>query len=117
MDEHVTKMEKQTEIFLNNLHRNFKFVCNNKTIREGKLILFNFNDFHYTFTLDLSGSKKQFKLPMAFTVMETLSSLRLDYTINTLCYSMDDFEFNCKMIKPVGSKNNLYDNVVEMIFA
>lgn len=115
MDGHVIKMEKQTEIFLNNLHRNFKFVCNNKTIREGKLILFNFNDFHYTFTLDLSGSKKQFKLPMAFSVTETLSSLKLDYSIDTLCCGMENFIFECKMIQPF-EKNNLYDNTVEMVF-
>jgi hypothetical protein len=116
MDEYVTTMNNQTDIFLNNLHRNFKFVCNNKTIREGKLILFNFNDFHYSFTLDLSGNKKQFKLPMAFTVTEGVSSLKLDYTLNTLCHGIEDFVFNCKMIKPIESKNAFYDNVVEMIF-
>lgn len=108
-------MENQTEIFLNNLHRNFKFVCNNKTLKEGKLILFNFNDFYYSFTLDLSGSKKHFKLPMAFSISQTLSSIRLDYTIDSLCHNMEDFVFTCKMIKP-KMKNNLYDGVVEMVF-
>ena len=34
------------DIFLDNLHRNLRFVCNNKTIKEGKLILFNFSDFY-----------------------------------------------------------------------
>lgn len=103
------------DIFLNNLHRNFKFVCNNKTIKEGKLILFNFNDFYYSFTLDVSGNMKHFKLPMAYSVISTLSSIRLDYTIKTLCHNIYDFEFLCKSIKP-KSKSHLYDNIVEMIF-
>ena len=115
MDEYVNFMVDQSEIFLNNLHRNFKFTCNNKTLKEGKLILFNLSDFYYSFTLDLSGSKKHFKLPMAFSISQTLSSIRLDYTINSLCHNMEDFVFNCKMIKP-KMKNNLYDGVVEMIF-
>ena len=103
------------EIFLDNLHRNLRFICNNKTIKEGKLILFNFSDFYYSFTLDVSGTMKYYKLPMAFSVTDNLSSIRLDYTIKKLCYSIDEFEFSCKMIKP-KSKNALYDNVVDVVF-
>jgi hypothetical protein len=105
----------QSEIFLNNLHRNFKFICNNKVLKEGKLILFNFNDFYYSFTLDVSGSKKQYKLPMAFNVTECLSSIRLDYTINTLCHGIDEYIYHCDKI-PQPFKSNLYDNVLEMVF-
>jgi hypothetical protein len=115
MDEYVTTMNNQTDIFLNNLHKNFKFVCNNKTLKEGKFILFNYKDFYYSFTLDVSGSKKQFKLPMAFSVNETLSSIKLDYTLKTLSHGITDFEFTCKMIQP-KMKNNLYDNFVEIVF-
>lgn len=103
------------DVFLNNLHRNFKFVCNNKTIKEGKLILFNFNDFYYSFTLEVSGNMKHFKLPMAYSVNSTLSSIRLDYTIKTLCHNIYDFELLCKTIEP-KSKSYLYDNIVEMVF-
>lgn len=108
-------MNENYDIFLNNLHRNFRFICNGKTIREGKLILFNLNDFYYSFTLDVSGNHKNFKLPMAFTVTDNLSSIRLDYTIKTLCFGIDEFEFSCKMIKP-KSKNMLYDNFVDVVF-
>lgn len=108
-------MAHQNDIFLDNLHRSFRFVCNNKTIKEGKLILFNFNDFYYSFTLDVSGNKKQYKLPMAFSVTQSISSIRLDYTINTLCSNMDEYIMPCKMIKPV-LKSNIYNNVVEMVF-
>lgn len=108
-------MDEHNDIFLNNLHQNFRFICNNKTIKEGRMILFNMNDFYYSFTLDLSGNKKNFKLPMAFTVVQTVSSIRLDYTIKTLCHNIGDFDMHCRMIKP-KMKNNIYDNVVEMIF-
>ena len=108
-------MNNNDDIFLDNLHRNFRFVCNGKVLKEGKLILFNFNDFYYSFTLDVSGNKKHFKLPMAFSITSNLSSIRLDYTIKTLCYNIDEFEFSCKMIKP-KSKNTLYDNVVDVVF-
>jgi hypothetical protein len=108
-------MNNNDEIFLDNLHRNFRFMCNGKVLKEGKLILFNFNDFYYSFTLDVSGNKKHFKLPMAFSITSNLSSIRLDYTIKTLCYNIDEFEFPCKMIKP-KSKNALYDNVVDVVF-
>jgi hypothetical protein len=108
-------MGNENDIFLNNLHRSFKIVCNNKTLKEGKLILFNMSDFYYTFTLDLSGVKKHLKLPMAFSVTQSLSSIKLDYRIKTLCFEIDDFVFNCQMIK-LKTKNNLYDNIVEMIF-
>lgn len=108
-------MENKNDIFLNNLHRSFKIICNNKTLKEGKLILFNAGDFYYTFTFDLSGVKKHLKLPMAFSITETLSSIRLDYRIETLCFGIDDFILNCQTIKP-KMKNNLYNNIVEMIF-
>jgi hypothetical protein len=108
-------MAYQNDIFLDNLHRSFRFVCNNKTIKEGKLVLFNFNDFYYSFTLDVSGNKKQYKLPMAFSVTQSISSIRLDYTINALCSNMDEYIMPCKMIKPV-LKSNIYNSVVEMVF-
>jgi len=114
MDEYVS-MNDQNDIFLNNLHRNFKFVCNNKTIKEGRLILFNLSDFYYSFTLDLSGSKKNFKLPMAFTVVQTVSSIRLDYTVKTLCYGIEDMIIDCRMIEP-KMRNSFYDNFIEMVF-
>ena len=90
-------MAYQNDIFLDNLHRSFRFVCN------------------YSFTLDVAGNKKQYKLPMAFSVTQSVSSIKLDYTINTLCSNMDDYIMPCKMIKPV-LKSNIYNNVVEMIF-
>jgi hypothetical protein len=102
-------------IFLDNLHKTLRFVCNKKVLKEGKLILFNYNDFYYSFTLDVSGSTKHFKLPMAFSVTDNVSSIRLDYTIDTLCNSIDHLAFSCKMMKP-KSKNNLYDNVVDVVF-
>jgi hypothetical protein len=105
----------ENDIFLNNLHRRFKIICNNKTLKEGKLILFNVSDFYYTFTFELSGAKKHLKLPMAFSITQSVSSIRLDYRIKTLCFGIDDIMFNCQMIKP-KMKNNLYDNIVEMIF-
>jgi hypothetical protein len=114
MDEFII-MDNKNEIFLDNLHRTLRFVCNNKTIKEGKLILFNFNDFYYSFTLDVSGVKKHFKLPMAYSITDCTSAIHLDYTLKTLCYGIDDFEFSCRMIKP-KSKNNLYDNVVDVVF-
>lgn len=108
-------MKDSNEIFLDNLHRNLRFVCNNKILKEGKLILFNFGDFYYSFTLDVLGVKKQFKLPMAYSITHCTSAIHLDYTIKTLCCGIDDFEFSCKMIKP-KSKNNLYDNIVDVVF-
>lgn len=108
-------MSDNEKVFLDNLHRNFKFVCNSKTLKEGKLILFNTNDFYYSFVLDVSGNKKQFKLPMPFSVSKTVSSIRLDYTVKTLCHGLDDFEFSCRLIKP-KSKNNIYDNVLDVVF-
>lgn len=108
-------MNDNYDIFLNNLHKNFKFVCNNKVLKEGKMILFNFDNFYYSFTLDVSGNKKNFKMPMAFSVTDNLSSIKLDYRIKTLCYSIDEFEFSCRLLKP-KSKSTFYDSVVEMVF-
>lgn len=103
------------KIFLDNLHRNFKFICNNKTIKEGKLILFNLTDFYYSFTLDVSGNMKHFKLPMPYSVIDNLSSIKLDYRIKTLCHNIYDFELLCRTIEP-KSKSYLYDNIVEVVF-
>jgi hypothetical protein len=104
------------DIFLNNLHRNFKFICGGKTIKEGKLILFNLNDFYYSFTLDVSGNMKNFKIPMAFSVMDNLSSISLDYRIKTLCQNVYDFEIYSRTIEH-KSKTCFYDNIVEIVFA
>jgi hypothetical protein len=108
-------MNDDNAIFLNNLHRNFKFISNGKTIKEGKLILFNLNDFYYSFTLDVSGNMKNFKMPMAFSVTDNLSSIRLDYKIKTLCHNIYDFEIYSRTIEP-KSKTYFYDNIVEMVF-
>lgn len=76
--------------FLPFFQKDISIVLENKTLRQGKLLLFSIKDFYLHFTLLTNNNTKVFELPYPFfTFTEPSSSyiLVLDYSLK--CFTRD----------------------------
>lgn len=76
-------------IFNNFLQRNITFLVDGKSIKKGKLVLFNVKDFHLIFVLNVGNDQKKYEVPYPFAVNMEESKLVLDYTLDTLSQNND----------------------------
>jgi N-glycosylase/DNA lyase len=70
------------------LQHNVQFICNNKVIKKGKLLLFAMKSFYLTFTItNDKGEPKTFEIPYPFKI-DTIGdsiNLTLDYELILSC--------------------------------
>ena len=59
--------------------------CNNKILRQGKILLVSQKDFYITLTLEIKGQMKKYEIPYPFKIEKTKDLITFDYTIDTLC--------------------------------
>ena len=67
------------------LQKSITLVCNNKTLRQGKLLLVSKKDFYITFTMLIKGVTKKYEIPYPYDIIEEEGSIIFDYTNDTLC--------------------------------
>lgn len=72
------------------LQRNTTFLIDNKSIKKGKLVLFNVKDFYLIFHLKSGNDQKKYELPYPFKVYMEEGKIVLDYTIDTLSQNNDN---------------------------
>ena len=106
------------DIFLPFFQKEIAIVLDNKTLRQGKLLLFNIKDFYLHFTLLINDNKKCFEMPYPFSMYkESISStsLILDYKLNTFTKNMPEIE-NCVRVLYKKEKHMKYfDNFVKIV--
>ena len=94
------------------LLRNITIKCNNKTLKSGKLKLFNFKQFFVK--LHLENVKKEvrvFEIPYPYTIKSDNNILTLNYHISSL-YGASNYTFmKIKMLKS-DTTSKMYNNVV-----
>ena len=66
------------------LQKQINFVVENKSIKKGRLVLFNVKDFHLIFILKINNEQKRYEIPYPFNVYFEDKKIVLDYTINSL---------------------------------
>lgn len=105
------------ELFLSFLQKEISIVLENKTIKQGKLLLFCVKDFYLNFTLLSNSVIKTFELPYPFfTKMESISSanLLLDYKTNTLFRTAPTIKNNI-LFASKDKHMKFYNNIVKII--
>lgn len=71
------------------LQKQINFVVENKSIKKGRLVLFNVKDFHLIFILKINNEQKRYEIPYPFNVYHEGKKIVLDYTIDALSQKND----------------------------
>jgi hypothetical protein len=90
----------------------------NKSLRQGKLLLFSIKDFYLHFTLLINENKKCFEIPYPFSMYKesvSSSSLILDYKINTFTNNMPEIEDCVKILFKKEKHMKYFDNIVKIV--
>ena len=89
-------------------------MCNNKIIRQGRLLLVSQKDFYITFTILIKGQTKKYDVPYPFNIEKTSGQILFDYRIETLCSKNPkntEFVLN---LAAAYSPNKFFNNVIEI---
>ena len=75
------------------LQKNIKFTCDDKTVKQGKLLFYCSKDFFCAFTLidDTKAIKKiVYEIPYPFNFHQNANSVTFNYSISSFCNSSID---------------------------
>jgi len=105
-------IEKTEDAIKYALQKNVSFVIDNKTIREGRLILYNVKDFYIVFNLITSKNiSKTYELPLPFIVERYADKIIFDYSLKNIVKGNNIIEYLIKTTyNKIGKKSRLYDN-------
>jgi hypothetical protein len=107
------------ELFLPFFQKNISIIIDNKTLRQGRLLLFSIKDFYLHFTLLNDKVTKTFELPYPFgTYMENLTSkiLLLDYKLKTFTKGLPNIDEKTKTLFLKKEKHmKFFDSYVKII--
>lgn len=94
------------------LQKNVCFDMNNKTLREGKLVIYNIKDFYISFTLiTKKDQQKVYELPVPFESYRTGTDLIFDYSLPHITKNSTRVEYLLTSLKnKIGKKCKFYNN-------
>lgn len=97
------------------LQKTLTFTINDTIYKQGKLLLFKYNNYHIEFTLsDKSKKQKKIEIPIPYDVELTSNNiLYFDYKLKTLSHKNDKVLKLLKLIQRKG-KSKFYDNIMEI---
>lgn len=106
------------EKFLPFFQKNISIVLDNKTLRQGRLLLFCIKDFYLHFTISCNGTTKTFELPYPFrTYTDAISSnvLILDYKINSFTQDLGNITDKAKLLYNKEKHMKFFNNVIKIV--
>lgn len=91
------------------LQKNVVFNIGTKTIRRGKLLLFNIDGYYIKFTIRTpKGVNKTYDAPYPYEITPGVNSVKLSYMLQDFCRGNTVKEEFLRQQTPVGN-NKLYD--------
>lgn len=105
MEDHLKKIDYILKLYL---QRDISLAVNNKIVRTGKFILYNFHDFHLELDIIYNNKIKKTMVPIPFDIEHYRedSLLYFDYRVKTL--------FNKLVVR--NKENKYYNNILEIQF-
>ena len=106
------------EKFLPFFQKNISIVLDNKTLRQGRLLLFSIKDFYLHFTLSCNNITKTFELPYPFrTYTDSISSniLILDYKMISFTQDLNDILEKAKPLFNKDKHMKFFNNVIKIV--
>lgn len=105
-------MSKYSKILDGILQENISICCNDKIIRQGKLMLITYKDYYITFIIKNKNGLKKYELPFPFHMEPKKREIVLDYKIATLARSDNRISTISSVARRGNSK--LYNNYVSI---
>jgi len=91
------------------LQSHVEFSLNGKTIKSGKLYLYEHGYFNYVFHIKTKSKKTSIKVPFPFDYVFKNEELSLDYTINSFTSGISLLEKVVKSMK-IENPSKFYNN-------
>ncbi len=98
----------------NILQKKISIICNNKIIRQGRLLLLSQKDFYITFTISIKGQTKKYEVPYPFFIEVEPDKITLDYRIDTICSGNEKHRSDVEMVSKKFTPNKFFDNTIEI---
>ena len=96
------------------LQQNVLFNIEHKTVRRGKLLLFNINDYYIKFTIITDKNiTKTYEVPFPYEISKTPTHIKFSYKIEDLCRGNLKKEEYIRQFEPISNK--LYDKNLRII--
>lgn len=92
----------------NFLQRDVNFNIEHKTVRRGRLLLYNINDYYIKFTIMTNKNlQKNYEVPYPYMIKNHDSHVVLSYKIHDLVRGNNNKDIIARQFEPVSNK--LYD--------
>jgi hypothetical protein len=79
-------IHKTLKMFDDFLQQNVTFSIGPKTVRKGKLMLYNINDYYIRFIIKTNKDlTKTYEIPYPFKIHKDVDGIHMSYTIDDLC--------------------------------
>jgi hypothetical protein len=96
------------------LQKNVNFNIEHKTVRRGKLLLYNINDYYIKFTIVTNKDiNKTYEVPFPYKISKTDTHIKFSYKIEDLCHGNIKKEEYIRQFEPISNK--LYDKNLRII--
>lgn len=96
------------------LQRDVSFNIEHKTVRKGRLLLYNINDYYVKFTiLTNKNVHKNYEIPYPYMISSNDTHVDFSYKIHDLCRGNYPKEQIARQFEPVANK--LYDKNMRII--
>ena len=94
------------------LQKNVMFNIETKTVRRGKLLLFNIKDYYLKFIIKTNKDiNKTYEIPYPYDIIPSSNSIKLSYKILDLCVGNEGKSDKVLQYKP-ETNSKLYDKTV-----
>ena len=105
----VAEKLKHLEPFL---QKNVTFNIETKTVRRGRLLLFNIKDYYLKFIIRTNKDvNKTYEIPYPYDILPSENCVRLTYKIKHLCMSNESKEEFIRQYEP-ETNSKLYDKTL-----
>lgn len=96
------------------LQRQISFELNNKTLREGRLMIFHIKDFYISFILETEKHPhKLYEIPVPFEITNHRGNVVFDYRLRHAHRNETKLEMLVhSLYKTIGKKSKFFDNTL-----
>jgi hypothetical protein len=104
IEEHLKKL----------IFRDVKFVLNSRTIKEGKIQIFNTKQNFIRFKIDENGTTKEWELAYPYDVKVTNDGFIFDYALSAFCPRTEEVYWKMKAINK-SDTSKFFDNYLYVL--
>lgn len=94
--------------------KNIEFKIDDKTIRRGKLKLFNTKQFFIKLKLSQNESDRQYEIPYPYAILNVDNGYIFDYTLSAMAPPTEEIYYKMKLLNKENA-SKLHDNYLFIV--